>query len=164
MLLLAESPEPISLFALLIQGGSFALLAYIIIFGLPALHKMIAAERKEERADFATSLAKLTDEGKEARIAFAAGVKEQRTDFAAALTSLSSIFRQEAVAERVACEKHFETLAGVVTKGNEATLSAIMAQLEQRARHQERDDEHATQLKKALEVAKQAQDLVQKQA
>jgi hypothetical protein len=77
--------QDIALFNLVLQGGSFAVVTYLMLWGLPRLRQEIAKESKVERDDFKMSLEILT-----------------------------STFKDEMKAERVACEARFDKLAETI--------------------------------------------------
>lgn len=55
-----DAPPPPGWVSILIQGGSFAVLTYLIVWGLPRSLDAIHGERKAERTDFAASLRTVT--------------------------------------------------------------------------------------------------------
>lgn len=110
-------------FALILQGGSFAVLVFLMLFGLPKLRREIAEEQRNERDDFKTTL-----------------------------RNISETFKAEAAAERAACEKHFDTLAHAMGRGNEATIQAVKTMAEQIHSHAERNRQWSAVLQ--AEIAK----------
>lgn len=85
--------------SVIIQLGSFGLVAYLIIAGLPALQKAIMAERQAERGDFAKALFGVTEDR-----------RAERVDFAAALRVVTDFARGEVDAIRAAAKGEVETL------------------------------------------------------
>lgn len=70
--------------SVVIQFGSFGLIAYLIVQGLPGLQKEIQAERKAERGDFMAALERLSS-----------GRDRERADFSQAITNISAAARLE---------------------------------------------------------------------
>jgi hypothetical protein len=85
--------------SVVIQLGSFGLVAYLIIRGLPALQSDIKIERREERMDFLKALEKLTEDR-----------KLERTDFANAMKVLIEFTRNEVEAIRASARHEVELL------------------------------------------------------
>lgn len=127
-------------FALLLQGGSFAVLVYMIVWGVPKLRKEIASERKVELDNY------LTDS------------RNQRVEFKDALEKSQIVFKQESAAERAACEKHFATLAEAMGKGNEATITAVRTMAEQVQSHAARNQQWSQLLQAEVERTKAAKE------
>lgn len=132
-------------FPLLVQGGSFMLLAFLLIYGLPWLHRQIAKDHKEERADFARSLTKLVDDA-----------REQRTLFMTALDKITDVFKAETSAERATCERHFDALAAAMRSGNEATVASMRASVEQVQQHAIRNQQWSDLLRRESEKVEAA--------
>lgn len=126
-------------FTLILQGGSFAVLVYLIVIGVPKWRLEIAAERKAELD------------------VYVADSKEQRKEFTAALASATSTFKAEAVAERLACEHHFATLADAMGKGNDATIQAVRTMLEQVHQHAQRNQQWSAMLAEQVKKTEDAQ-------
>jgi hypothetical protein len=108
-------------FSVLIQTGSFGLIAYLIVFGLPALQKDMKADHQAERADFAESLRAARDgftaalkEGREsftaALEAMTADRKAERADFAAAARTITDFANQQIEAMRVEAREETESV------------------------------------------------------
>lgn len=130
MIMLAQTDLIPGWFTLLLQGGSFAVIVYLIVWG----RKELAIERKAELD------------------AFVAEAKEQRKDFKGSLDAVTTTFKLEAAAERAACEKHFTTLAETMGHGNDATIQAIKTMAEQVQQHALRNQQWSELLR--AEIAK----------
>lgn len=92
--------------SVVIQLGSFGLVAYLIIMGLPSLQREIKVERQTERADYAATLNRITDDRRVERVDFSNAIKvvtdfahaeiaEIRTSTKVEVDNLRSIFREE---------------------------------------------------------------------
>lgn len=73
----------------LLQGGSFAVLVFLLVWALPQLRREIRKEHKEDM-----------DQLEAARAA-------ERADFTSSLRGVTVAFKEEATAERHLCEKQF---------------------------------------------------------
>jgi hypothetical protein len=69
-MLLADNGATAPLFTVLLQGGSFALLVYLAVYGLPRFYAEMRAERQDDRDAFTEALARLTDQAVAARQEF----------------------------------------------------------------------------------------------
>jgi hypothetical protein len=88
--------------SVVIQLGSFGLVAFLIVAGLPRLHAELKAERKAERDSFSGMLEKINDDR-----------RTERADFAAAIRAAYDFARVEAEAVRVSAKSEVETLRTV---------------------------------------------------
>lgn len=89
--------QPSGWLSVVIQAGSFGLVAYLIIQGLPALQREIKSERAAERKDFNEALNSLV-----------ADRRIERTEFAANLLSITDAFRKEAEAMRTSAKAEMD--------------------------------------------------------
>jgi hypothetical protein len=99
-----------------------AVLAWLLFIHLPNKDKLLTAsiEKKDEQID------------------------EQRKEFTASLAVMMMNFRQEAAAERAACEKHFSTLADSIN-------SAFKTIGDQVNNHAMRNQQYLELLKKEID-------------
>jgi hypothetical protein len=79
------------------------------------------------------------------------------------IDALAATFKQEAMAERLACEKHFGTLAEAMSKGNEATMAAFRAMTEQVQNHAARNQQWSTMLDAKVKELDDVRDQVRRQ-
>lgn len=79
----AQADPAMGWLSVLVQMGSFGLVAYLIVVGLPALNKEIKTDRQTERNDFATALKGVIEERKAERADFT-GALQKVIDFTAA--------------------------------------------------------------------------------
>lgn len=130
-----------------VQAGSFGLLAYLIVLGLPALQKELKAERKEERTDFTAALKVVTDDR-----------RLERQDFAAVVKVITDAARTEVEMIRTAAREEVDRLQQVFQQEQRETrkmyIDAVGAM--RTAVHDVRDVAQATVNKAsvAMEVAK----------
>jgi hypothetical protein len=132
----------VSTLNLVVNGGAFALVAWIVIYGAPAFMKKVGDDQKAERdrssedqrAERTAFLATLAVERKEStaelaekRREFLADQKETRDSFALLSRDMMKTYREESLADRLACDKHFETLAASLAKSSEATAKSVEA-------------------------------------
>jgi hypothetical protein len=88
--------------SVIVQLGSFGLISYLIISGLPTLQREMSAERKAERADFSAALGRQIEDAKLARTDFSTAIKVV-TDFARTeVESIRAAAKLESEAMRVA--------------------------------------------------------------
>ena len=166
-LALAQQTPPMdavpSWFLVIIQGGSFALLAWILIYGIPKLNERMSSDRQKAE-EIAAGERKLIIDGVSAERKLASDERRiERKEFMDALDKMSATFRTEAAAERMACEKHFETLANAMKSGNDATMTAVKASAEQIQQHALRNQQWAKLLEAEAEKTKAALDMKAKQ-
>lgn len=113
MALLLQAFDAIpSWFPLLVQGGSFAVIVYLLMFGLPKLRKEVAEERKQDQVVFA-----------------------------AAIDKVVATFDAELKGERAFCDKHFTALADAVERGSKATMEMVKVVSEQMDSHSRRSEQ-----------------------
>ncbi len=86
--------------SVLIQTGSFGLIAYLIVRGLPALQKEIMVERKEERGEFMKAIDSLTTDRRAERVDFANTVKVITDYSRSEMEAIRTSARQEVEALR----------------------------------------------------------------
>lgn len=96
--------------SVVIQTGSFGLIAYLIVRGLPVLQKEIMTERQMERADFIKSIESGRVEFTKSIEALTADRKIERQDYAASLKNIMDYSRAEAEAIRSAAHQEMESL------------------------------------------------------
>ena len=112
---LAQSPTDTlsGWLSVVVQLGSFGLITFLIIRGLPALHEKVSSERTLERNAFTAELA---TERKEFTTALRSVLDERskdRQDFSANLTRLTEFFQGQAGEVRVAAKAEVEALRSV---------------------------------------------------
>jgi hypothetical protein len=150
-MILAQGDPTVGVLNLVVQGGSFALLAFLVIYGLPQWHTKITATQQKEREDFIKALneerVEATAALAEKRKEFLDAQKDQRNEFIGAITRLADTFREESTDGRLACDKHFETLAATIAKGHESMMAAFKAMTEQVQSHALRNHQWAEMLK-----------------
>lgn len=141
---ISVDPAP-SWFLVILQGGSFAVLVYLLVVGLPKYQQSQDEARTREREDFGKHLNQQRNE-------FLAALAErsekasterrnERADYMTTIRDLTNTFRDESKAERSACEKHFATLADAMAKGNESTMEATRTIFQQMKNHSERNQQ-----------------------
>ncbi len=139
MLFSAEAVEIMpGWFSLLIQSGSFGVIVYFLVYALPKMRREIADERRQELDTFRED------------------VTSQRQDFTRSLDGMSGTFREESRAERLACEKHFSTLAESNRAGSETTVQAIKAMSEQVTKNAEQTQRHSERNQQMIDLMRQA--------
>lgn len=131
-------------FSAVIQGGSFALVVVIMVWLLPKLRKEISDERNKDLDGFKAHNA------------------HQEERFTSTMATISKAYSDDSKAqrdahsadmkaEREACDRHFETLASSISKGQDATIKAVQAMTEQGMRHQQRNMEYQEILRREVE-------------
>lgn len=152
----------------IIQGGSFVLLAIMLVYGIPWLRKTESADRERERKDHAKivetllekheramadakeTIARVSQQAKDNLDAVMKDQKEERRLAAESQDKISATYKAESAAERAACERHFEALANAMRTGNEATIASIKASADQIHQHSIRNQQWQELLNKAL--------------
>lgn len=155
-----------------VQLGSFGLVAYLIVKGLPDLQKEVKTERQAERSDFVKALDAGRAEFTAAMNSVSKDRKEERADFAAALKVITDFARLEVEAIRAAARQEVENLRAVFVQEQRETRAYFAAEADavrkvyfdavgamRTAVHDVRDVANATVQKAnvVLEVAKQQQ-------
>ncbi len=152
-----EGTMTVQLFQILLNGGSFAALLYLILVQNPKQEKEHRSEivrvqdehrvelvriQQGEREAFAELLKAMKAESSGAFKALVVEYREGRQEYLASLREMTTVYRQEASDERVSCEKHFSSLAVAMSKGNdaltrsnEATVQSVRALADQQQAH-----------------------------
>lgn len=128
-----EAAAGLSLMSLIIQGGSFALLTYLLVWGLPSAYKRLADDAAVERARASETL------------------RDERKEFSSTIRELTTTFKEEARAERVSCEKHFTTLSESISRSQEVTASTIRTLGDNLQAHSERNRQWTEILSQTLQ-------------
>lgn len=109
---------------IVIQGGSFGLVAYAIVVGLPKLQKDLQHERAQERADFLAAVKAITEFGRVQiemfRVTFFDEQKETRAYFANESQLMRQLFTETVTSMRSAVHD-VRNVAGVAV--NKATVA-----------------------------------------
>lgn len=146
--LIAQTPTPIDpapgWFSLVLNGGAFGLVVFMIVVLMPRLRKEVATEREKDLDKFSTEL------------------KAQRGEYTASLKEIAADFRSESKAQREACEKEFTTLADSINNGNQVVIETVktlyqqlQASSEQLQRHSERNQQFLEIMKAEVRERKQ---------
>jgi hypothetical protein len=141
------APDPLSGGAGWVGAGLLGLLLMWLLL------REIPDQRRQYRELLATKDAQITQLIKDKDEA----ERASRTEHSANLEKIVSTFKSEAAAERLACEKHFGTLAETTAKGHEATTAAMRTLGEQIASHAARNAQNAEHLAREarrMEMAK----------
>lgn len=119
--------------SVVIQGGSFALIAYLIIFALPAMQKDLREERKQERMDFAAALKLVTDSCREEvmgargeveriRVIFQQEQRELRNTFALEMEAMRKMYVDSLGAFRTAVHEVKDVAGITMNRANAAIM------------------------------------------
>jgi hypothetical protein len=160
----AVPPDPFSGWgSLLLQGGAFVLLAYMVIRLAPQLFKEMREEREARDTKFATAIDNLQNKYDERNESITQTIAATSKDANDVIRELSRTFRDEARAERLACESHFSKLAEAMTRGNESNVAAFKTLADSVASHAQRNQQwndllraKHLELQAAQETAQQA--------
>jgi hypothetical protein len=141
--------------SVIIQSGSFGLIAYLIVVGWPKFQKTVREERAEDRKEFGELLAKANADRQTDRTEFTAALRLV-TDFATGqISSVRDATRQEVTTIRAAAKDEIETMRQEQVEMRRMLLEAMTSM--RSAVHDVRDVASTTVNKAnvALEVARQ---------
>ena len=119
-----------SWFSLVLQGGSFAVLVYLFLVGLPKMRKEVADEHRKDLDEYRVDLAEFRKTEREQRETFTTAIGSVVQGHKDDSVLITSTFKGEMVAERIACDRHIATLADAVKSGNDSTMKAMSANME----------------------------------
>lgn len=146
---------PMALLNAIATGGvAGAILYYVMTKMVPKLlqdHKEQLEKKDQNLLDVVASKDLAERErntaDREQRKEFAVSLDKVCETFKAVTDKTETTFRQEVTAERLACEKHFQTVANVVTSTSATTIKQIEQMIEQGRRHEAANREQMALLK-----------------
>ena len=110
-----------------IQAGSFGLVAFLIVIGLPRFQERLTAERKAERDDFARMLNGINEDRKEERKEFQQEQRETRAYYAKENAELRRMYADSLAAFRTAVHDTRDVANNVAQRANVAVEIAKQA-------------------------------------
>lgn len=142
LVLLAQAADPLSGGAGYLGAGLLGLvLFWVARYHLPAKDQQIGDLLRAHAAQNSALVVHFDEviEKKDRQI------DAQRQEFTAVLATMMGAFRAEASAERVACEKHFETLAASMNRAFETLGNQLNA-------HSQRNQQWLELLRREIEI------------
>ncbi len=121
--------------SVLIQAGSFGLIAYLIVMGLPTMQRELKDERKQERVDFMAALRVVTEgcreevngaraEVERVREIFQTEQRELRATFATEMEAMRRMYVESLNAFRTAVHDVKDVAGVTMNRANTAIMRA----------------------------------------